>query len=74
MGRLDLEASFRGAACLVEWPERLAAGHAPPQRLELWIEIIGEVRLSHVVPQAQGVLPGLLRGAAAVMLWCCGHA
>jgi hypothetical protein len=43
MGRLDLGTSFSSAVCLVEWPERLAAGDVPQQRLELRIDIVGEV-------------------------------
>lgn len=40
-GRLSLQASFSGAVCLVEWPERLqAVGSLPDERLAVHIEVV----------------------------------
>lgn len=56
MGRLDLGASFAAAVSLVEWPERLSAAQLPKQRLELWIDILGEVRRCLELPGVGGLL------------------
>jgi tRNA threonylcarbamoyladenosine biosynthesis protein TsaE len=40
---LGLEDAFAGAACLIEWPERLG-GHLPQDRLDIALAILDEGR------------------------------
>ena len=47
---LGLEEAFYGAACLIEWPERLE-GLTPGDRLDIAFEVDGSGRVARLTPQ-----------------------
>ncbi|WP_151718956.1 tRNA (adenosine(37)-N6)-threonylcarbamoyltransferase complex ATPase subunit type 1 TsaE [Gemmobacter serpentinus] len=56
---LGLEAAFRDAICLIEWPDRLGS-LAPETALHLTFSLQGEGRLLHFTPADHPLLKDLL--------------